>query len=223
VISEYKRFIYLAAISDRILTPSQAVDQAWHLHLTYTRSYWEDLCAGALGKALHHQPTEGGKAEGQKFAEAYEATLSAYRREFGAAPPVDIWPPSSIRFQPPRQRWVDAGTHIIIPRGRFLALAASAGLLLSAAASPASAAAEAIADQPVIIAVAIAVVVAISIVISNIADGRPRAPRQKTRASGDGAVIFPYGADSGGKGDKGDIDGAGDGGCGSGCGGGCGS
>ena len=44
VIDEYKKFLFLAKTSHRPVTPSKAVDQAWHLHLTYSRSYWDILC-----------------------------------------------------------------------------------------------------------------------------------------------------------------------------------
>ena len=44
-LSEYRRFIYLAVTGDRPVTPSREVDAVWHLHLTYTRSYWERLRA----------------------------------------------------------------------------------------------------------------------------------------------------------------------------------
>ena len=33
-IDEYKRFIYLTAVSKSALTPSVIVDEVWHLHLT---------------------------------------------------------------------------------------------------------------------------------------------------------------------------------------------
>ena len=37
VVGEYKRFCFLAATAGHTVTPSDAVDQAWHLHLTYSR------------------------------------------------------------------------------------------------------------------------------------------------------------------------------------------
>src|SRR4051794_21859641 len=40
VIEEYRRFVYLMATAPHPVSPSDAVDQAWHLHMTYTRSYW---------------------------------------------------------------------------------------------------------------------------------------------------------------------------------------
>ena len=54
VIVEYKRFLYLAMTAGHVVTPSEEVDQTWHMHLTYTRSYWERLCRDLLGRSLHH-------------------------------------------------------------------------------------------------------------------------------------------------------------------------
>ena len=39
-----QKIIYLAAVSKTPVTPSDEIDQVWHLHLTYTQSYWIDLC-----------------------------------------------------------------------------------------------------------------------------------------------------------------------------------
>jgi hypothetical protein len=97
VVTEYRRFLYLMARADQTVTPSQDVDEAWHLHLSYTRSYWEGLC-GAIGRPLHHDPTEGGPDEAERFATAYACTLDRYRDTFGTAAPSDVWPPSTERF-----------------------------------------------------------------------------------------------------------------------------
>jgi hypothetical protein len=98
VFDEYKRFVVLAVESGHAVTPSETVDQAWHLHLVYTRSYWDDMCSGILGRPLHHGPTKGGVDEGARFDAQYRATLESYARIFGAPPPADIWPPSEVRF-----------------------------------------------------------------------------------------------------------------------------
>ena len=63
VCEEYRKFLFLACVVDHVVTPSDDVDQAWHLHLTYTQSYWDDLCANVLGQRLHHKPTEGGEEQ----------------------------------------------------------------------------------------------------------------------------------------------------------------
>ena len=98
VIDEYKRFVFLACAANHPVTPSEEVDQVWHLHLCYTRSYWDDLCGEVLGMPLHHGPTRGGREEGAKFEDWYARTLGAYREAFDEEPPGDIWPSASIRF-----------------------------------------------------------------------------------------------------------------------------
>jgi hypothetical protein len=98
VFNEYKRFAFLTIVAGHPCTPSDQVDQAWHLHLTYTRSYWEELCSTVLPRPLHHDPTKGGEAESNKFDEWYARTKRSYERIFGHEPPVDIWPPAAIRF-----------------------------------------------------------------------------------------------------------------------------
>lgn len=98
VINEYKRFVFLAMTAGHEVTPSDEVDQAWHLHLTYTRSYWDELCKQVLRGPLHHGPTKGGQAEGERFEDQYEQTLASYRTAFGQEPPSDIWPPAKTRF-----------------------------------------------------------------------------------------------------------------------------
>lgn len=98
VVSEYKKFLFLCVSQDQPCTPSEFVDHAWHLHLVYTKSYWNDLCENVLGKKLHHNPTEGGAAEQEKFLDYYSNTLSLYRLTFHTEPPPDIWPPATQRF-----------------------------------------------------------------------------------------------------------------------------
>ena len=116
VVAEYKRFVWLAMRAGHPVTPSEEVDEAWHLHLCYTRSYWDRMCGEVLGKPLHHGPTEGGKKEDEKFAGWYARTLESYRSHFGEEPPADIWPAVEDRFKPATSRKVDASTHWILPK-----------------------------------------------------------------------------------------------------------
>ncbi len=99
VIREYKRFCYLAMTAGQEVTPSDAVDQAWHLHLTYSRDYWQEFCPNVLGADLHHGPTAGGPVERDRYYAQYAATLKAYEDTFGEPPPPDIWPDAGRRFQ----------------------------------------------------------------------------------------------------------------------------
>lgn len=98
VIGEYKRFCYLAMTAGHEITPSDAVDQAWHLHLTYTRDYWGVFCPEVLQADLHHGATKGGPAERDRFYHQYAATLAAYEDAFGVTPPPAIWPSAHRRF-----------------------------------------------------------------------------------------------------------------------------
>lgn len=99
-IAEYRKFCFLALRAGHAVTPSTVVDAVWHLHLTYTRDYWELFCT-ALGRPLHHEPTAGGRAEAVRFRAQYADTLASYQRYFGS-PPLVFWPPGR-----PRLRWRD--------------------------------------------------------------------------------------------------------------------
>lgn len=127
VIGEYKRFCYLAVSAGHQVTPSDAVDQAWHLHLTYSRDYWQIYCPEVLRADLHHGPTRGGPAEHDRFYRQYAATLAAYEASFGEAPPADIWPSSSRRFSlDPLSARVNLFDVIILKRRVALALGLAA-------------------------------------------------------------------------------------------------
>jgi hypothetical protein len=118
---EYKRFMMLAVAAGHPVTPSEEVDAAWHLHLLYTRNYWHVWCRDVLGKEIHHDPTQGGHQEGDKFHDWYEKTLQSYRQHFGEEPPSDIWPDVNKRFAAPAsQQWVARNTHLILPRPLYL-------------------------------------------------------------------------------------------------------
>jgi uncharacterized protein (TIGR04222 family) len=120
VIAEYKKFLFLAMAADHVVSPSEQVDQAWHMHLTYTRSYWDELCRKVLGKPLHHGPTKGGAAEQAKFIDLYNQTLASYERLLGEKPPSDIWPPAGQRFGEDLQHVsVNTARHWIIPKPRW--------------------------------------------------------------------------------------------------------
>ncbi|MET0392244.1 MAG: hypothetical protein ABW019_03845, partial [Chitinophagaceae bacterium] len=92
VIEEYKKFVFLCCISPTGAAPSQIVDEAWHLHLTYTHNYWKVFCPQVLGRELHHHPSKGGPAEQQRHAGWYAQTLELYRSTFDEPAPEDIWP-----------------------------------------------------------------------------------------------------------------------------------
>ena len=83
-IIEYKKFMYLAATSDFMVSPSKIVDNVWHQHLIFTQSY-QDFCA-LLGKQVQHIPSTRNKEEFEKFRQAKERTAKFYERDFGKQP-----------------------------------------------------------------------------------------------------------------------------------------
>lgn len=123
VIGEYRRFCYLAMTAGPDVTPSDAVDQAWHLHLTYSRDYWQVFCPEVLRAELHHGPTRGGPADRERFYRQYAETLAAYEAAFGEAPPADLWPGAQRRFTvDPRGVRVNLSHDIVASRRVALAL-----------------------------------------------------------------------------------------------------
>jgi len=133
VMDEYRRFLFLAAAAGHPVTPSDAVDQAWHLHLTYSRDYWDRLCATVLGRPLHHGPTAGGNDEQHRYFTQYADTLESYERWFGAPPPADIWPDAHRRLVvDPRAVRVGLADHIVVAK-RTLRLGALVAAVIAVA------------------------------------------------------------------------------------------
>lgn len=118
VLREYRRFLFLAAAAGHPVSLPDAVDQAWHLHIVYTRSYWDDLCGDTLGFPLHHGPARGGQADAERFSDWYLRTLESYRVWFDEEPPADIWPHPGERSRRDRDcyRRVDTSENWVIPK-----------------------------------------------------------------------------------------------------------
>ncbi len=113
VYAEYLRFLYLARTTT--VCPSDAVDQAWHLHLAYTRHYWDVLCGDILGQPLHHGPTAGGAEQRSHYRDLYADTLAQYQAVFGHPPVSDIWPASEQRFGERFER-INRSNYLLLPR-----------------------------------------------------------------------------------------------------------
>ena len=119
-IEEYKKFMMLICTSTHPLTPSDQVDQVWHLHLLYTESYWIDFCQNSLKRQIHHGPTKGGQKENTKFTDWYQKTKNLYQDIFKTTPPPDIWPSSEIRFKKTNFQRIDIENTWIITKPDFL-------------------------------------------------------------------------------------------------------
>lgn len=107
-IAEYRKFIYLCCISPNGASPSETVDKVWHLHLTYTKNYWEDFCGSVLQQQIHHHPSKGGPSEKAKHNDWYAQTLQLYENTFKTSPPAAIWPVHNNLPDPIQENIYDA-------------------------------------------------------------------------------------------------------------------
>lgn len=124
VVAEYRRFTFLAVVAGHPVSPSDPVDQVWHLHQLYSDSYWDDFNGEVLGKTLSHQPTKGGMEESEKFAQWYDKTKESYLRFFGVPPPRDIWPSSDAdESAKPYYTRVNHAENWVVGKGRVKAAA----------------------------------------------------------------------------------------------------
>ena len=164
-IEEYRKFCFLAVHAGHPVTPSDEVDQVWHLHLTYSRHYWDALCRDTLEKPLHHGPTQGGVAEDRKFHDWYDNTLASYRRYFGE-PPKDLWPAARERFHERNdfvrinRRDVVTIDRTVLKRGALASLAGGGVLAVAHALAQVDGAAEAPPDISFVAVLAVALIVA---------------------------------------------------------------
>ncbi|WP_221089053.1 glycine-rich domain-containing protein [Deinococcus aquaedulcis] len=211
---EYRRFVYLAATCPHPVTPSRAVDEVWHLHLTFTRDYWERLTP-LLPRPLHHEPGEGHPEDAARFEAQYAQTLEAYAAAFGHPAPADVWP---------RPRPAEVTTAASPPqRTRGSARLSGLGLATLAA----LVAGLTFAWSPAALWIALGAF-ALVLLLSRTARPGPRSRRREKDGWGDGGVVLLGGGDVSGAdaashhgGDSSSDSGSS---CGSSCGGGgCGS
>jgi hypothetical protein len=182
-IDEYRKFCFLARHARHPVTPSDEVDQVWHLHLLYSQHYWETLCRDTLEMPLHHGPTRGGAAEGRKYHSWYDSTLASYRRYFGE-PPQDLWPAARERFDA-RHDFVRVNRRDVVTldrtalrRGAIAAAAVGSGLGVAQALAQGDAAAG---SAYAAVLVVLIVAVAVGVLLFAAARGR-RARKRKQHA-----------------------------------------
>jgi hypothetical protein len=110
-IDEYKKFMLLAAVSPKAVTPSDEIDQVWHLHVIHMRDY-SKFCT-LLEKVIIHGPTEGGEKEDARYLEQYNYTRGFYWETFSYTPPEEFWPHPDIRFSGVFGR-INFNSHLVI-------------------------------------------------------------------------------------------------------------
>ncbi|TKW68167.1 MAG: hypothetical protein DI616_03430 [Paracoccus denitrificans] len=92
LLTEYRRFLYLVAISDQVLAPSRPIDQVWHLHLADTLA-WREYSQRMFGRELRHIKGRPKPADDA----AYAQTLEMIEIEFDFEPSQPFWPSQSLQ------------------------------------------------------------------------------------------------------------------------------
>lgn len=119
LITEYRRFLYLRAVSGEDLAPSTQVDQLWHQHLD-DHEGWARYCREMFGRDL---PRLWGRPAPEQDP-AYLRTLAQIRQEFGATPSWQFWPDPESQAQKGRNSLnvLFAGLAASIAAGMFLGI-----------------------------------------------------------------------------------------------------
>ncbi|MCB1348586.1 MAG: hypothetical protein R3D59_13410 [Paracoccaceae bacterium] len=91
--AEYRRFLYLAALTPAPRQPLGPLRQAWEYHAGF-EGYLFDFCPWVLERHLPAVPVS------KITAPAYAATRIDYAAEFGAPPPAPFWPAPEPRIDP---------------------------------------------------------------------------------------------------------------------------
>lgn len=95
---EYRKYLVLAYLTDQMISPSEQVDQVWHLHMTYTQHY-RATYQTLIERDFKHSPSAGGSSEGKKFQNIYGDTLDFYKAVFLMDAPTDVWESVKQRFE----------------------------------------------------------------------------------------------------------------------------
>lgn len=127
LVQEYRRFMYLAAISDQEISPSKPIDEAWHLHLEDHDNYAR-FCHDAIGKYIEHRPASEA-SEAERMRAQYARTLELYLKEFGEVPYCYYWP--TVRHNRRPDKRYKTGKEL----GYFGSLVTVGGLLVLGASS----------------------------------------------------------------------------------------
>jgi hypothetical protein len=96
VLSEYRRFLYLAAVAGKQVVPPPVIHRIWQLHAKDHQNYTVDLVRGLIGRPMP-DPFELSPPLGDP---AHARTREHYRREFGQPAPRALWPgANAMRFR----------------------------------------------------------------------------------------------------------------------------
>ncbi len=80
---EMVKFLSLIYVTNEKLSPSFAVDLAWHEFILFTK-YYDEFCSTHFNRFIHHTPSEN------KDHTIYQKTIAQYIKHYGE-PNEKIW------------------------------------------------------------------------------------------------------------------------------------
>lgn len=88
---QYKRFLFLTAVTGRAIIPTKEIDSFWHQHILDTEKYAGD-CQKTFGFFLHHFPYIGlrGEEDRELLERLFAETRSLYENLFGEGYGLDV-------------------------------------------------------------------------------------------------------------------------------------
>jgi hypothetical protein len=98
-VAEYKKFVYLGIVGDRVVTPSKVIDKVWHEHMLFSEAY-RNFCKKILHTRFDHYPElMPNEDQTEVFSAQYIYTLELYEKEFNQDVPADVWARPKFKLQ----------------------------------------------------------------------------------------------------------------------------
>jgi hypothetical protein len=96
-VDEYRKFLFISAVTGSVQTPSEEIDLAWHYHIEHLEEYILNSQTVMEGKTFIHNPADGAEGEDDKYRGIYDGTLKLLTSYFGGYDKT-AWKESNIRF-----------------------------------------------------------------------------------------------------------------------------
>jgi hypothetical protein len=119
-INEYKKFLYLAYVTNQVQCPSEEVDSVWHYHLTHVNAYLEFSSLKMERKMFAHNPNNGSEEDKSLYPNVYNQTLQNLQFYFGNVD-TKAWPDRSTRLNE-STKWINHQSMMlrcVLKKGKF--------------------------------------------------------------------------------------------------------
>lgn len=86
----YRRFLYIRLHEkEAVLVPTNDIDEFWHIHMLYTKQYYND-CKKIFSCIVQHNPTvEPSKEENDLFLKNFKNSLELFQKYYNEIPNIE--------------------------------------------------------------------------------------------------------------------------------------